>query len=310
MPGLWNKSNREWNVKGDYPFSIIDRLIGPKMRNTLGEFTMTKRMASTAKWFWFTVCLVLAAPPVRGQNDEIKKALEDSPRHHEWVEIPVGDSAKLAGVVVFPEVKGEADIVIVIHENRGLTDWVRLIGDKVAAEGYVAFCPDFLTGKGPGGGNTDAFVSSDDARKAIYELDPDGITKGLQAALKYFRDLPSTTDKATAIGFCWGGAQTFRFATNEPSLAAACVFYGGPPEEGFERIACPVYGFYGENDNRINATIEVTQEKMKAAGKIYEPVIYEGAGHGFLRAGMEPDASESEKQAVKAAWERFLGHLD
>lgn len=244
----------------------------------------------------------------QAQEDPIKKALDDSPRHHEWISIPVGD-AKLEGSLVFPEVSGEADIVIVIHENRGLTDWVRLIGDKVAAEGSVAFCPDFLTGKGPNGGNTDSFASSDDARKAIYELDPDFITNGLKAALEHLRDLPSTTDKAYAIGFCWGGGQTFRFATNEPSLSAANVFYGSPPDAGFDKIACPVYGFYGENDNRINATIDETKEKMKAAGKTYEPVIYEGVGHGFLRAGMEPDADEAGKKAVKEAWERFVGSL-
>lgn len=241
--------------------------------------------------------------------DPVKERLENSMRHHEWVEVPYGDGEKIRCFVVFPEVSESADSVIVIHENRGLTDWVRAVGDRLAEEGFVALCPDFLTGKGPGGGGTESFATSDDARTAIYELDAEKITQALKAIVPYLRGLPSTTDRVSTAGFCWGGAQTFRFATNEPTLHSAHVWYGSPPEEGFDRIECPVYGYYGENDNRINSSIEATVEKMKAAGKTYEPVIYDGVGHAFLRAGMGETPSDAEKKADTESWTRLVGLL-
>jgi len=85
------------------------------------------------------------------------------------------------------------------------------------------------------------------------------------------------------------------------------VFNGPPPnkEEDIAHIACPLYGFYGGNDNRINATIPTSTELMKKAGKTYEPVIYEGAGHGFMRAGEAPDANEANKKGHDEAWQRW-----
>lgn len=241
--------------------------------------------------------------------DPALERLENSMRHHEWVEVPYGEGEMIRCFVVFPEVSGPADSVIVIHENRGLTDWVRAVGDHLAEEGFVALCPDFLSGKGPGGGGTESFATSDDARTAIYELDAEKITQALKAIVPHLRGLPSTTDRVSTAGFCWGGAQTFRFATNESTLHSAHVWYGSPPEEGFDRINCPVYGYYGENDNRINSSIEATAEKMKVAGKTYEPVIYDGVGHAFLRAGMAESPSDAEKTAVRESWTRMIGLL-
>jgi len=240
-----------------------------------------------------------------------KELLEQSPRHGEWVKIASSDDRVVNAFIVFPEIKEKAKSVIVIHEIFGLTDWIRLVCDKLAADGFVAICPDLLSGKAPNGGGTEAFASGDDVRSAIRELDADGITRDLQAVMKYVQDLPSTTDKVAVSGFCWGGAQSFRFATNESSLAGAFVFYGSPPGAAeIGRIKCPVYGFYGENDNRINATIDETKETAKAAGITYEPVIYPGVGHGFLRQGMEDDANDMEKAAVQQAWERFVSLLN
>ncbi|MCB9782962.1 MAG: dienelactone hydrolase family protein [Candidatus Omnitrophica bacterium] len=258
--------------------------------------------------FWsFTLSFVCFLGPSHAKTEV--EQLEDSPRHHEWVDVAYGDGETIRCFLIYPEVKEAADSVIVIHENRGLTDWVRLIGDKLAAEGFVAICPDFLTGKGPNGGGTSSFSNSDEARTAIYQLDQNKINEALDAIVPYLRELPSTTDKVSVVGYCWGGGQCFDFATREKSLKSANVFYGRPPEEGYSNIQCPVFGYYGENDNRINATIPETKEKMKEAGKTYDPVIYAGAGHGFLRAGMEDDASEAEKKAVQEAWDRFIAIL-
>jgi carboxymethylenebutenolidase len=119
--------------------------------------------------------------------------------------------------------------------------------------------------------------------------------------------LPASNGKLAVAGFCWGGAQSFRMATTRPDLKAAFVFYGTGPEDAsaIAKIRAPVYGFYGGSDARVNATIPKSQELMKAAGKTYQPVVYEGAGHGFMRAGEDPNASEANRKARQQAWERW-----
>ena len=239
-----------------------------------------------------------------------KEQLENSPRHGEWVKINTESGREVSAFIVFPEVKEKAASVIVIHEIFGLTDWIRQVGDELAKAGFVAICPDFLSGMGPNGGGTDSFEGNS-VRRAIRDLDPDQITGDLKAVTKYVRDLPSTTDVVAVSGFCWGGRQSFRFATNDNSLKAAFVFYGSPPDAAaLGKITCPVYGFYGESDNRINSTIESTKEAAASAGITYEPVIYSGVGHGFLRRGMAAEASETQKTATREAWERWVSLLN
>jgi carboxymethylenebutenolidase len=243
-------------------------------------------------------------------QDWAKGKLEKSPRHGEWVEVKNG-ARSVRCFVVYPEVKEAAPSVIVIHEIFGLSDWVREVADQLAAAGCIAIAPDLLSGAGPKGGGTADFAGVDDVRNAIFKLPPDQITGDLDAVAEYVKALPSANGKLAAAGFCWGGGQTFRFACHRADLKAACVFYGPPPTEAkeMEKIKCPVYGFYGGNDNRISATIPKTVELMKAAGKTYEPVTYEGAGHGFMRAGEQPAAQEANKKARDAAWERLKSML-
>ncbi len=105
-----------------------------------------------------------------------------------------------------------------------------------------------------------------------------------------------------------GGTQSFRFATNRRDLAAAFVFYGTGPEN-VASIQAPVYGFYGGSDARVDATVPETAGLMKQAGKRFEAVTYEGAGHGFMRSGEDPGGSEPNKKAREEAWRRWLGLL-
>ena len=123
----------------------------------------------------------------------------------------------------------------------------------------------------------------------------------------YVTKLPAANGKVAATGFCWGGGESFRFATNRPSLAAAFVFYGQGPDtpRAVAKIKAPVYGFYAGNDARINATVPKTQELMRAANKRYDIVTYDGAGHGFMRAGEAPDASAGNKKARDTSWVRW-----
>ena len=242
--------------------------------------------------------------------DSIKSQLEASPRHGEWVKVSTPDGRVVNTFVVYPEVKEPATAIIVIHEIFGLTDWIRLVGDRLAADGFVAICPDLLSGMGPEGGGTESFDSGDDVRRTIRELSPSQVTSDLDAIQKYARDLPSTNDKVAVSGFCWGGGQTFSYAVNSDTIAAGFVFYGrAPSTEDVPKISAPVYGFYGESDNRINATIDTTKIVADAANVTYDPVIYEGVGHAFLRRGMAEDANEAQKAATKAAWDRWVSLL-
>lgn len=236
-----------------------------------------------------------------------KDILEESPRHHEWVAVNQGDR-EVQTFVVYPEVSNKALAVVIIHENRGLTDWVRSVADRIAAAGYIAVAPDLLSGAGPGGGRTSAFPDSDAAKEALYKLPPEQITADLNAVADYVSGLPAASGKLAVGGFCWGGSQTFRFTTNRKDLEAAFVFYGTGPKDStaYEKITSPVYGFYGGDDARVGKTVPVSAEEMKKAGKTYEPVTYDGAGHAFMRRGEDPEPSDANRKAMEEAWTRWL----
>ena len=256
-----------------------------------------------------TAAAMLAAVTARAQ-EWAKARIEKSPRHLEWVKVKHG-SREVSSFIAYPEVKDKATAVVVIHEIFGLTDWVRGVADQLAEAGFIAIAPDLLSGSAPGGGGTSELGDGDAVRKVISSLPPDQITADLNAAVEYASKLPACNGKVAVGGFCWGGSQTFRFATNNPNIKAAFVFYGSGPdkEEDYARINCPVYGFYGGSDARVNASVPKSAELMKRAGKTYEPVTYEGAGHGFMRAGEAPDADEANKKARDEGWKRWKGLL-
>jgi carboxymethylenebutenolidase len=247
--------------------------------------------------------LAVSALSVSAQ-DWARQRLEKSPRHREWVTVK-HEGRSVETFVVYPETKQKTPVVLVIHEIFGLSDWAQEVADEVAGAGYIAVVPDLLSGMGPHGGRTPDF-GEDGATEAVSHLNPDQVTADLNAVADYALKIPASNGKLFVAGFCWGGGQSFRFATNRSDLSGAFVFYGPPPDKAaMARIKAPVYGFYGGNDARINATIPGTKDQMKEAGKTYEPVIYEGAGHGFMRAGEAPDASESNRKARTEAWDRW-----
>jgi carboxymethylenebutenolidase len=238
-----------------------------------------------------------------------RERIAKSPRHSEWASVK-HDGRSVETLIVYPETKDQRPVVLVIHEIFGLSDWAQELADEVAAAGYIAVAPDLLSGMGPNGGRTKDFASGG-VMEAIGKLPPDQVTADLNAAADYGLKLPSANGKLFVAGFCWGGGQTFRFATNRRNLSGAFVFYGPPPaKEDMSRITAPVYGFYGGNDARIDATIPDTVAAMKAAGKVYEPVTYDGAGHGFMRAGETPDdTNAANKTAREQAWARWKSLL-
>jgi carboxymethylenebutenolidase len=238
-----------------------------------------------------------------------KAALESSPRHHEWVDITVpGKEVKVSTFVAYPERKDKAPVVIVIHEIFGLTDWLRAVADRLAADGFIAIAPDLLSGMGPGGGGTDKFASRDDVVKAVRGLAAPDVVAMLNAVSRYGTGLPAAKNKFATIGFCWGGARSFHYATAQPDLGAAVVYYGTSPKlEELAKIRAPVIGLYGGDDARVNTTVGPAAEKMKELGKTYVTHTYPGAGHGFLRAQDGRDGANLA--AAKKAWPATIEHL-
>ena len=266
------------------------------------SFRADSRNLSLMKPIIFALTVIsvplLAAEEIK---DFGRERLNNSPRHAEWVDIKSGDRT-LKTFVVYPERKEKAPAVIVIHEIFGLTDWVRGLCDEVAEAGVIAIVPDLLSGQ--------KFEDVDGARKAISALSKEQVKADLDATADYaLAKIPSCNGTLAVCGFCWGGGITTAYANENLKLKAAYSFYGTAPDEASKvaNIACPVYGFYAENDERVNATIPKAEELMKAAGKKYEPVIYKGASHGFMRLGEpdNPNVREGDRKARDEAWARW-----
>lgn len=250
------------------------------------------------KRIFFAFAFVLLAQSMPAQ-EWAKERLIKSPRHGEWVDFKSGDRT-IKAFIVYPERKDKAPVVLVIHEIFGLTDWVRGVCDQLAENGVIAIAPDLLSGQ--------TFNDIDGARKAISALPKEQVQADLDATSTYaLTKIPAANGTLAVCGFCWGGGWTFAYANMNAKLKAAYSFYGTAADEPdkVKNIPSPVYGFYAENDERVNATIPKAEELMKAAGKKYEPVIYKGAGHGFMREGEMPSANDANKKAREDSWARW-----
>ncbi len=280
-----------------------------RTRNRWLRLSLLMLMA-TCTTLWFDEPRSEAATGLPADATEAVNRLNASPRHGEWVDVKDG-SDTIRSWVVYPERSDKAPVVIVIHEIFGLTDWVRGVADQFAAEGFIAIAPDLLSGKGPDGGNTDS-VDQQGAVQLVRGLDPGEVVRRLNATAKYATALPAATAKYGSVGFCWGGSTSFRYATAQPGLAGAVVYYGTSPDTAaLAKIQAPVLGLYGGNDARVNTTIPDAEAEMKRLGKSFEKEIYEGAGHGFLR--QQDGQQGANMKAAKAAWPRtvafFKKHL-
>ena len=253
-------------------------------------------------------------------QDWSRQAVDKSPRKREWVKVKQGGRL-VNSTLAHPQGGGKSPAMVLIHDIFGMSDWAEQITDEFAEAGFVAMMPDLLSGMAPKGGGTSEFLAAAAGQapaagggvggpvgQAINKLPPDQITADLNAVADYCKSLPSCNGKVCVVGFSWGGGQCFRFATNRKDLSAAFVFYGtGPDAASIARIEAPVYGFYGGADARVNASIPPTTELMKAAGKAYEVNIYEGADHGFMKGGEQPDPKDANKKARDAAWAKIKG---
>ena len=240
---------------------------------------------------------------------QAKAALNNSPRHGEYVDVknPAGGPA-IRTWVMYPERKDKAGVVLVIHEIFGLSDWARAVADQLAREGFIAVVPDLVSGMGPNGKGSDSSASRDDVVSLVRALTPAEATARLNAVRDYAVKIPAANGKIATVGFCWGGGQSFAYAVTQPTLAGAVVYYGTPPTPAdLARIKAPVLGFYGGDDARITTTVTATEAEMKKLGKTYEPHVFEGAGHGFLRA--QDDRNGANLKATQQAWPRTVAFL-
>jgi carboxymethylenebutenolidase len=237
-----------------------------------------------------------AIPPAA---EDAKARLAASPRHGEWAMIGAGPDSVRAWVV-YPERKTKAPVVVVVHEIFGLSTWVRAVADQLAADGFIAIAPDLLTGKKIPQGGPDS-VSVDSARAVIGTLNPEDVKRQIDATARYGMSLPAAAPRYGVVGFCWGGSTAFAYAAATPTLGAAVVFYGSAPEPGkLANLRAPVLGLYGENDERVNATIPAADSALKATGRTFEHRTFPGAGHGFLRA--QNGQNGANLAAAKQAW--------
>jgi carboxymethylenebutenolidase len=288
--------------------------------------------------FGLAMTAVVAAAGVRASaQDWAKAALAKSPRHGEYVVLPEASGRKLQAFVVYPEISAKAPVVVLIPEIFGQSDWLKLMTDDLASAGYIVIAPDLLSDYGPaapmkpmagmgddhdhmatGGGQgaafvpaspggTTAFPDQQSVVRGITSLKDADVMTDLDAAADYGKKLPAANGKLYVAGFCWGGGKSFLYATHRKDLSAAFVFYGTPPAADLMKsISAPVYGFYAGNDARVSATIPQATADMKAAGKMYDPVTYDGAGHGFMRAGEAPDASAANSAARAEAFRKMV----
>jgi carboxymethylenebutenolidase len=283
-----------------------------------GNQTVVQNMM---KQYFFTGLVLLltcsgseaAAPGTTGGlppgEKDAKAIVEKSPRHGEWVDIAVpGAKAALRSYIVYPERADKAAVVIVIHEIFGESDWIRSVVDQLAADGFIAIAPDMLSGHGKGGGGTDSLGGRDEVVKAIRALKTDEVMADLTAVREYGLKLSAANGKTATIGFCWGGGQSFAYAAAQPGLDAAVVYYGTPPAEAaMAGIHAPVLGLYGGDDARVTSTVAPAEAAMKKLGKSYEPHVFAGAGHGFLRAQDGRDGANVK--AAEQAWPLTIAFL-
>jgi carboxymethylenebutenolidase len=262
--------------------------------------------------------------------------LAASPRHGEWVKFPVGQGTtdSLMAWIVYPSARTKAPVVVVVHEIFGLQTWVRSVADQVAADGFIAIAPDFLTRVR--GGPSSMELPGDSVRRLIGGVDAAERSRIINAAANYAMTQPAAEPRYAVIGYCWGGGTTFMHAVNGgvKGFSAGVSFYGSPYStpgtpatattpavparpnaDSLARINVPVMLLNGSKDARIGAAMPAIDSIMKALKKDYTGVNYEGAVHGFLRAQDDPKATPDEAEeaanlaAAKDAWPKTIAFL-
>jgi len=267
----------------------------------------------------------LGNPALPPSNTEAPARLAASPRHGEWVKIAwePGSSDSLMAWIVYPSTtNARTPVVVVVHEIFGLSTWIRGVADQVAADGYIAIAPD-LVSRARGGPSTQE-LPRDSATRLIQAVNTTERNEGIVAVARYAMSQPAAAPRYAVIGFCWGGSTVWAHAINggTTGYVGGVAYYGLPYAnngvpigDSLARITRPVVLLSGSKDTRIGAAMPALDSAMKALGKSYYGVNYQGAIHGFLRAQNDPKTprDEAEEQAnltaATDAWPRTLAFL-
>lgn len=275
-------------------------------------------------------------PGIPPSNSQAPARLAASPRHGEWVKIAYepGSRDSLMAWVVYPSTPQRAPVVVVVHEIFGLSTWIRGVADQVAADGFIAIAPDFLSRVR--GGPSAEELPGDSARRLIQGVGSAERNQVILAAANWAMQQPAALPKYAVIGYCWGGSTVFMHAIHQGvrGFSGGVAYYGLPYMSGgspatptqaavpativadsIAKIRVPVMLLNGAKDARIAGAMPALDSMMKAMGKTYTGVNYEGAIHGFLRAQDDPrpQRDEAEEQAnlraAREAWPRTIAFL-
>lgn len=227
---------------------------------------------------------------------------EDAAVQASAVEIQAAD-ATLFGYLARPAGEGSFPVVLICHENSGLTPHLQDVTRRFAKAGYVGLAMDLASREG----GFEA-LGSEGVPGVLGSAPTEQLVGDFVTGWNYLKDQSfADTARVGMTGFCFGGGITWRVAVAMPELLAAVPFYGPAPlERDIPNIQAAVLAIYGELDSRINGSIPTIEAAMLENGKIYEKVIYPGANHGFFndtRSGYHAEAS-------KDAWARTLAWFE
>jgi len=218
-------------------------------------------------------------------------------------EVTFPGATTINGYLARPAAEGTYPGVVVIHENRGLTDHIRDVARRLAKAGYVALAPDLASragGTSAVGTNIQGFFAN---------AKPEDLVSDLNAAVDFLGQQSGVQpDKFGVVGFCFGGGYTLRLAAANPKIAAAVSYYGPVPNPASQIATtnAAILGQYGANDARVNGTVPALEQAMKDSGKTFEKRVYDGAGHAFNN-----DTGQNYNQeAAVAAWKETLSWFD
>jgi carboxymethylenebutenolidase len=246
-------------------------------------------------------------PNLPPDEDAAKEQLAKSMLKSEWVSISMSNGPVLKAFIVHPELtrlRPRAGVVIVIHDNLGLTDWVRGVADQLARHGFIAVAPDLLSGKGPNGGGTDTLGGG--VGPAIDGLTQDEVIGRLNAVREYGAKIATGTGRVATMGFGWGGGMSFVYALRQPLLNGA-VSVAGPISKDPAAYANPrvrILGLYGSADPAINENIPIGEATL---GNLFNPHVFINASHEFMR--LQKDQNGENLNAVILAWPEAISFL-
>lgn len=237
-------------------------------------------------------------PPVSGTVAPDDPAVQAGP-----VEFAGQDGAAITGYLARPQGDGPFGVVLVCHENRGLTAHIEDVTRRVAKAGYVGLAVDLLSRSG----GTLA-VGNENVPGVLGQTDPDQFVQDFLSGWEYLKSVPGAQpERVGMVGFCFGGGVTWRVATKMPELRAAVPYYGPhPPLGDVPDIQAPILAIYGENDARINAGIPAIEAAMLEHNKVFEKMIYPGADHAFHN----DSGTRYDPEAARDAWARTLAWFD